>query len=536
MHALPQALLSSLGALSPEDLAKLPAKARTELALALEGHEQAVALRSFRAFCESPHFCNLTLSPLMAAIMDASEGRPVTSVDDVAAVRHFGCARAKLPRVARRLVAVRAGGRAGKTSRLLATKALHAALTVPVPTLGRGERPVSLLMAPDLKLGHQILGFVKGYIEGSPALSALAANETADEVELRRPDGNPVVIRVRAASRGGRGARGFVLVFFGMDEASFFRDEASGVVNDTEVYRAAAQRLVPGAQGWAVSTPWVQGMGLLEDTLAVDFGVHLNALCAVAPTRALNPTWDPDGTIERALRESDPDNASREIDAIPLTSGSNVFFDKATLDHAVDDVRPMALPADAHGAYSAGGDFGFRRNSSALAVVKRDGDRFALAAIEELSPSPGAPLAPSAVCDAFAAVLLRYHCTGTACDSHERDQVRDELARHGLSAYEAPEGQAGKAEMFTLTRRLLREGRLSLPKHPRLLSQLRGVTSKPAAGGGLSISQPHTADGAHGDLVSALVAAVWAAEHRAGRDLSLPTLPGRGGRGPRPRM
>ena len=143
-----------------------------------------------------------------------------------------------------------------------------------------------------------MLGFCSGYVAASPRLAAMVIRETTEEIELRRPDGLPVLIRVRAASRGGKGGRGFVLVFAGLDEAAFFRDESSGVVNDTEIYRAVAQRLAPGGQCWIVSTPWVEGQGLLEETLAANHGTHTHALCATAPTRALNPTWDPDGTIE----------------------------------------------------------------------------------------------------------------------------------------------------------------------------------------------------------------------------------------------
>lgn len=494
---------AQLAALSPAE--------RTEIARALDGHEAALALRSHRAFAESPHWCGLTLSPLMAAIMDAAEGHRPTRIDDATCTRHFGCSLAELPRVARRLVAIRAGGRAGKTSRLMATKALHAALTVALPTLAPGEKAVALLMAPDLKLAHQILGFVRGYTVSSPRLGAMVARDTADEIELLRPDGQRVLIRVRAASGRGKGGRGFVLVFFGLDEAAFFRDEGSGVVNDTEIYRAAAQRLAPGAQAWVASTPWVAGVGLLEDTLASDFGSHTHALCAQAPTRALNPTWDEDGSLERWMRETDPDNAEREIDAVPFAAGSSTFFDKVTLDAATDDRRPLDLAPVKGGLYGAAGDFAFRRNASALAIVQREVDRYALALLDERQPTASTPLSPAAVVDAFAAPLLRFDLAEVAADSHERDALAEEMARHDLTVTALPEGQSGKAEQYLFTRRLLREGRLTLPKHPRLRAQLVGITSKPAPGGGLSIHSPRTADGAHGDLVSALVGAVWKA-------------------------
>jgi hypothetical protein len=386
---------------------------------------------------------------------------------------------------------------------------------VPLTTLMHGERAVSLVMAPDLRLAQQVLGFCRGYTESSPRLAAMVARDTADEIEIRRPDGVTVAVRIRAASRGGKGSRGFVLVFFGADEAAFFRDESSGVVNDTEIYRGAAQRLVPGAQAWIASTPWVAGVGLLEDTMAADFGHHVHALCAQAPTRALNPTWDPDGTIERALRESDPDNAEREIDAVPLAAGSSLFFDKVSLDAATDERRPLSLPPERGAAYGVAGDMGFRRNSSALAIVRRTGEgdatRYALALLDEQRPVQGTPLVPSAVCADFAAAMARYGEGVIGCDSHERDDVSEEMAKHDVTVVPLPEGQAGKAEQYLFARRMLREGRVELPKHPRFRAQINGITGKPSPGGGLSISAPRTPDGAHGDLVSAFVGALYRA-------------------------
>lgn len=518
--ALPPPLLAQLASLTPPQLATLTETERAEIAESLAAHERWEGLQSLRAFAESPHFCNLVLSPLMAAIMDASDGIPVTTIDDETCRRHFGCGLAELPRERRRIVATRAGGRAGKSSRLVAIEALLAALTVPLTTLAHGERAVSLLMAPDMTLARQVLGFVRGYCEGSPALLSRVVRDTADEIELLRPDGQHVTIRVRAASRGGRGGRGFVLVFAGLDEAAFFRDESSGVVNDTEIFRAIEQRLVPGAQCWIASTPWLEGVGILEETLAKDLGTHVHALCAVAPTRALNPTWDPDGTIEASMRERDPDNADREILAIPLAAGSLLFFDKVSLDAATDTQRSQDLPPESAALYAAAGDFAFRRNASAMAVVRRHPDEngdegrdcYELVFLDERKPEKGQPLKPAAVVDDFAPALNRYGVGHAGCDSHERDQVAGELARYNVTAVPLPAGQAGKAEQHLWFRRLTREGRWRMPKHPRLRAQLGAITSRPAPGGGLSISSPTTADGSHGDIASAVIGAAWMAQ------------------------
>ncbi len=293
---------------------------------------------SFRSFLESRDFCGLELSPLMAAIADGSEGRTPSSIDDETCALHFGCTIDQLPKEPRRTISVRAGGRGGKTSRLLAPKALHAAWTVRLPTLRRGEVASSLLIAPDLKLARQVIDFAVGYVDGSRILrNALVSDPRKDGIELKRPDGKRVRIEILAATRGGRSVRGRTLCFAGLDEACFFYDESSGVVNDADVYRAVAQRVVPGGQVWIASTPWVADVGLLESILARNFGTHTHALCVTAGTRALNPTWDPTGEIERDLREQDPDAASREIDGEPIAGGAGVFFDQSAIRQCVAD-------------------------------------------------------------------------------------------------------------------------------------------------------------------------------------------------------
>jgi hypothetical protein len=60
---------------------------------------------------------------------------------------------------------------------------------------------------------------------------------------------------------------------------------------------------------------------------------------------------------------------------------------------------------------------------------------------------------------------------------------------------------------------LFREGRVrihgGMEFRERLLQQMREVQGRPTAGGGMSIMHPRWAKGGHGDLVAALVLALW---------------------------
>ncbi|HSN29413.1 MAG TPA: hypothetical protein VLT45_24150, partial [Kofleriaceae bacterium] len=445
---------------------------------------------SFREFASSPDFCGIDPSPVIAAIMDAADRLPVTTIDDATCEKHFGCTVADLPRESFfRLVVVRAGGRGGKTSRLLAPKALHAAWTVPAPDLQPGEEAFAFVVAPYTDLADQTFAFVRGYVEASPVLSkALVGEPKARSLRLRRPDGTIACVKVVAAGRSGTQLRARTTIFAGIDEAALFRDRASGVVNDEHIYGAIAPRIIAGGQCWMVSTPWLANVGLIEQTIGREWGTHENALCVVAPTKALRPTFDPDGSIERAERARDPENWEREILAIPLTGGTSAFFSHEAIEAAKHEKRPLKLERREDAVYGSGGDCGFRKNSSALAIVETDSDGslYRLAAIEELKPQPGLPLKPAGVVDAFASEMDDYGDAFLVVDSHEREEVSLELARHGKSAIDAPD----KREAYVLTRKLLHEGKIEIPDHPRLIRQLKDVVAKPLPGGGIQISSP----------------------------------------------
>lgn len=474
----------------------------------------------FRAFLETSDFCGLTLSPVIAAIADASEGRPVTLSDDLCR-SVFGCAAEALPQRALRKVLIRAGGRGGKSSRLMAPKALHAAWTVPLPDLRRGEIARALLIAPDKDLAAQVLSYCRGYIAGSKVLRAALTDAPKDEdddegigtkerVALRRPDGCLVEIAIKAATRGGKGARSRTLVFAGLDEAAFFYADDGYTVTDKVIYDAAIQRVVPGGQVWLASTPWVESLGVLEKQIEENFGKHETGLAAIGGTRLLNPNWDPTGEIEAEMRAEDPDNAAREIDAVPFAAGTKVFFPPDAIERSINKNRPIHLDPMPGVVHTAGSDLGFRKNSSALAISRGENGIARLAYHEELRPQRGASLKPSEVCAGFAKKALHYNVRRVRGDLHYADTAHEEFAKHkGPNGerveYEEWNPSAEEQETaFTEMRRRMQEGKADLPNDPRILSQLRATLQKPGPGGVVKIVLPKQG-GAHGDLLMGIV-------------------------------
>ena len=505
---------------------------------------------SFRGFCEQ--VLKLTTSPILAAIQDVSDGLAPTTIDDATAHRIFGCGLSSLPTRRARVVGLRAGGRGGKTSRCMATKALEAAVSVPLPTLKRGEWARALCVAPDKDLAKQILDYCRGYIAESPELCAMLTtpppldDDEIDEskigsierIAFRRPTGELVEICVKAAGRGGTGGRSRSLVCALLDEVLFFRAEKTAVINDREIYAAVNMRVVPGGQIWLASTAQLENVGLLEEKIGQNWGKHTTATVAVAETRDLNPSWDPTHEIEDEMRADDPQNADREIRAIPLTAGAETFYPedaiRATFTRAAIQLEPAP-----HLPHVAGVDMGFRKNSSAISIPRAEDGRARLAYRLELVPEKAASLKPSAVVREFAFQCMRYGVRVMFGDQHYADTTHEELGKLARALEDPSQGDidqrawvervkadthasravvpryqewpkadatvnANNLDAHTMMRTRMQEGLVELPIDDRMKRQARDTRKRTASGGHVSIILPKHGL-AHGDLWGATV-------------------------------
>lgn len=484
----------------------------------------------FRPFCE--RVLGMSLSPAIAAIMDASEGLPVTTIDDETSRLIFGCARSGLPKKKPLGVVVVAGGRAGKTSRLGAPKLIHAACTARLSTLAPGETAYSLTIAPKTDTAKQMIDDARGLIAACPKIRSRVRNVverdgderigTVTVIEVERPDGKRVDVRYRAPGAKGYGARAGVLAAFVLEEAAFFYADAKKVVNDKDVLNAAMQRLAsPDGQFWVITTPYYDGVGVAEELLAEHWGKHDGVLVVRAATRALNPGWDPDGAIEREIRK-DPERGQREIDARGTKVGSGgsfysedevrrAFVEPYAPDPGSSDARRLWVgrEPDVRLLHAAACDLGFRKNSSAL-VVGRAEAQFARTVMRlELRPQEGAPLRPSEVVREFAYWCMRYGCELLYGDAIYADGAHEELGklRRALVEPEAADAEqrawvervradeharCGRvpayvewsmdskhvAEAHTEVRRRMAEGRARLPDDEGLKGQCRGTRKK----------------------------------------------------------
>ena len=466
----------------------------------------------FVEFCEA---LAVELTPaqrvLCLVAFDGLEPRDLQGDDRELARELFGDVEV-IPPIARMVLAVVAGARSGKTY-LGALRLVHLAITVPLTMLAPGEQAAAIIVAPDLRLARQAMRFALGAMQSSPDLVGLIDNETLDSFQIRRHDGRVVSVECLPATRGGSAVRGRSLVAALLDEFCFFRD-SDAVVNDASVYEAVSPRVVTGGQCVIVSTAWAEA-GLLHKFWVEQFGKPGSVVVGHAPTVLMRPDQAERVALEY---ERDPVNAAREYGAEFIGLGAGAYFDGVSIAACVDPhhVVPLAPAASAHVVAAA--DFAFTSDHSAIVILRVVDGRAIVADWLEIKPGKGAPLKPSAVCAEFATLCYRHGVEALVADHHAKEAVREHLNSAGIRYQESEGGNAGKLRAYSRAQAMLREQRVKLPSLPRLITQLKEVTIRPLAGGGLQISHARRSAKGHGDLSAALVLALAAAApHCKGR-------------------
>jgi len=456
-----------------------------------------------------------TASPLQLAITRAADGRPIgDELDDAAVLRHFGCERSRIGLVAPVIVVIVAGVRGGK-SLMAACAAVKGSLTADLSRLKKHEIPRFAIIAPTVDNAQATFRLLTGSVMASPTLKKLVVGEpTADTLMIRRPDGRLVEIVVVAASRGAITVRSRWLVGFVLDEVALFGSEPNGaVINAEELKRAAETRLVPGAQGWLISSPYGP-TGLLYEEYKAHFGQPGRTLVVHAPTRALNPTF-PAEQVE-AIRAREPDIAAREYDAAWIDADA-AFFDGASIERAIRSA-PLERPPVAGASYVAAWDAATRSNGWSLVIARNTegsglAPRIEVALAREWKGSKAAPLKPEIVIAEIATLLRPYGIREVMSDSWSADALAAIARAHGFSVREW--GGATRAdrqhEMYRKLGLLLSADRIELPPHPVLKNDLK-LVRKRATANGVRIDLPKTPDGRHADFAPALVLASFFAE------------------------
>lgn len=459
--------------------------------------------------------CRVPLTPGQGVIVkvafDGVEPKDLPEAERGLAQKIFGPLDT-IPPEARAVFVAVCGARAGKTYILGALYSLWRALVADLSTLAPGEVAVALIVAPDLRLARQAIRYAVGAAELIPAVKRCIESKSTDQLTIRRPDGHVVTIEALPATRGGSALRGRSLVSAVLDECAFFRDE-SAVVNDVDLFRAVAPRVLPGGLVVIASTPWTEA-GLLYDEFTKNWGSPRTALAAHAPTLFLLNTKRNQEAVARE-RERDPDNAAREFDAEFMTGGAGLFFGPTLVAPALIQGLPPCLKPPRGAIVGVGGDFGLVRDSSAYAAIHRTArtnapDLYRLGELLERRPTKGSPLKLSEVVKLGCEFAARHERKVIGVDHYALEPAREHLEKDFVLD-PVEEGNAPKTERYLKARELFRQSQIQIPgEYVRLVVQLGDVVGKPLPGGGYSITMPRR-HGAHGDLVAAFVNAIWLA-------------------------
>jgi hypothetical protein len=405
----------------------------------------------------------------------------------------------------RRILVWRLARASGKTT-MGAALLIYCAWLFALPAGGHGHVPVAFIVSATHKLAKILQGVARELVRGSD-LERYVVGDTADGFLLRRPDGRIVEIASVAASKGGANLRGRDVVILVVDESEFLGSEEAAV-SDRDQVAAVMPRLL----GYVllISTIWPTE-NLTAELFERNFGHPVDAVAAMGESMFMRPSEQLAQDIARETAR-DPENADREYRNRSTATGGSKVFDKDSVNDSLVEGRPLVVHAPEGAVVGFAADLAFERDSTTGAAVSQLDGNFELLEFDEIRPAKDAPTSPSyAVRQRLTPLVRRHGGSSIMADSHYRQTAIEHFDADGIEFQRAPEGAQGKFDVYMFVRGLLRERKLRLPDVPRLVSQLCAVTSTPLAGGLVRISSPRRAGQGHGDIVSALVLACWAA-------------------------
>ena len=320
--------------------------------------------------------------------------------------------------------------------------------------------------------------------------------KTANEITL-----NDRNVGIKAFAATLKAVVSFTCIGFICDEMARWKDNESGTNPAKQILTSlrATMLTMPSAKGWYVSAPWST---LDEHHEMVTKGTNDSQSVFIGTSTEMNPTL-----TDKMIEDLEPDEPSRmrEYYVVPMASDETKFFAASHVDDAAKVVFAPYMTPD---RTASGGDFAFRRNSSTIVVLEKIAQRFRVKRDEERIPGIKA-LVPSETITDLVGIAEKEGADSIACDLHYIESVREHVDDLSLELLEFPSDSDHIAKAYIRTRVLISQGRCDLSKaSPKLLKQLKETTSQPTQTG-LTIRNK-TIDGAHGDLVSAFVCAVWA--------------------------
>jgi hypothetical protein len=287
------------------------------------------------------------------------------------------------------------------------------------------------------------------------------------------------------------------------DEVSRWRDDEMGANPATEVLRSIRPSMATmrNSHEYLSSSPWSTLDAHYEH---FEMGQTEDQNIAYAESWKANPTLT---EPECRKLEPDPETFDREYRAIPMKAGLSAFFDPDSIEDSI--LRNSILPRELREGdeVTAGCDFGFKSDFSALYVAHKVGHMYFPGEYLVLKPAPNQPLKPSVTCTEFAKVLKRHNDhRSMMADHHYREAIIEHLAPHNIAFIDSPKDVPA---VFVRLRTLFHQDRMRIPDDKQLRADLLETQSRPTPMGAIRIILPRRIGGGHSDLVSALSLATW---------------------------
>jgi hypothetical protein len=322
-----------------------------------------------------------------------------------------------------------------------------------------------LVLAGSIDQANVVFGFIKGFLEASPALQREVVSVKRTEIEL----GNGIVISTHANSY--RTVRGRSLIACIMDEVSFWRDDTSANP-DVETYRAVLPSLATtNGMLIGISTPY-RKVGLLHQKHKDHYGVEGDEVLVVqGSSRTFNPSLS-EATIA-TQRAADPTAASSEWDA-EFRGDISAFLDDQLIEAAIEHSRPLEIPYGGRQVfYKAFTDpaGGTGADSYTLAIAHKengDGGRFIVDVVR--GTKGGGSYDPQQVTEEYSALLRDYNIREVGGDHYSAGWVANAWQKAGIRYIKS---ELAKSDLYLETLPLFTRGLVRLPDHPKLIRELR---------------------------------------------------------------
>jgi hypothetical protein len=438
----------------------------------------------------------LTYTPVQAMILGASRGEELTPQQAVLFERHAGRPWPGPSDPPAEVVAV-LGRQCGKTGFIVPTIALHAATVADLPP---GYQRDILCVAPTLRQARILFGRLRGLVASRPQLRRYLKTETQHEIEL------DFGVRIGVWPARGASLRGLQARLLVLDEACVL--PAEGARADYDITEAVTPGManVPGAQVWAISTPWVEHGWVydrfrrradLSDTIV--FQASSAQVYPSISSRFLEKE-------KRSARErGDDDYFSREYGA--EFSGTTSTFVPGVSIEACTVAGRMQVPPVKGTRYVAALDQAFRRDNFALVIGHVEGENVVIDRVHGWTPTRKAPLKLETLLPLVKAELADYGVRMVHGDQFAAEVTRELLRREGLVYVERPFTSDSKREMYSTLKAAIVGGTVELLDHQDSLRELRMLTATVAPSGTVRIEAPHGA-GFHDDFADCLAIVV----------------------------